>query len=273
MNVDNRELTQLSSPPEFNGLGSPVWSSDGKKIGFDAWRASAGESFLKAHVFVAKADGSEPQDLGDGAMPSFSRDGKQIAFSRYAPNQGVWTMTADGSEKKLLDRDGWGARWSPDGRYIAYTIFRDGANIVVYDVQKETRHRVLDAAQSQHYQQIFWSFCFSPDSKQVCFKAARRDGESAYEVAVANVDGKAENFKVLLKRTTGNKFSWHPDGKQILFSIREPMSRSEQLYVVPADKGEPESLRGQPFDRVNTGPDWSPDGKRIIFASRQIKKQ
>lgn len=273
MDADGKNLMQLPSPPEYDGQGSPVWSADGKKIGFDAWRASVGESFRDCHVFVSSVDGSNPRDLGNGAMPSFSRDGTQITFSRYSPNQGVWTMRSDGSEKKMLDANGWGARWSPDGRSIAYTVYNGGVNIEVYDVETETRKRILDAKQSGRYRQIYWSFCFSPDSKQVCFKALSNDADQPYEAAVANVDGNADGFRVIAQRSLGNKFSWHPDGKQIVFSLRDPMRKLDQLYLVPADKkAEPKAVNGQPFDRANTGPDWSPDGKRIVFSSREVKR-
>ncbi len=273
MNADGKELLQLPSPGAYDGQGSPVWSPDGKKIGFDAWRASIGENYRQAHVFTAKADGSNPQDLGDGAMPSFSRDGSRITFSRYRPNRGVWTMNADGSDKTLLDANGWAARWSSDGRHIAYTTYRDGVNIVIYDVREKQRRRILNATHSERYRIIYWSFCWSPDNKQVCFKALRRS-EDSYEVAIANVAGSDKGFQILIEGQTDNKFSWHPDGKKILLSKVDPTKKFRQLFSIQIDK--PDSLRvvdGQPLDRVNAGPDWSPDGKKIIFASREIVKK
>ena len=119
MNVDGTGLRQLVKGSDYDRQGSPEWSPDGKRRAFDGWRASAGENLKQGEMFLINSDGSDLQKLGDGAMPSFSSDGQRIAFSRHKPNQGVWTMNLDGTEKVLLDPKGWCARWSPDGRRIA----------------------------------------------------------------------------------------------------------------------------------------------------------
>ena len=60
-----------------------------------------------SHLLTCQADGQGLKDLGTGAMPSWSPDGKRITFSCYDP-RGVWTMNADGTSRELLDAEGWG---------------------------------------------------------------------------------------------------------------------------------------------------------------------
>ncbi|WP_165222804.1 PD40 domain-containing protein [Aquisphaera insulae] len=99
--------------------GSPCWSSDGKRIVFDAapldlWQLSRIESLeLVGGIPTIK-------DLGSGRFPCLSRAGDRIAFSlvprsdrKDAP--GVWTMRTDGSAGRWLGKQGR-PRWSPDGR-------------------------------------------------------------------------------------------------------------------------------------------------------------
>lgn len=262
----------LALNTDYDGQGSPQWSPDGKLIAFDAWRESSGETFGKAHVFVINADGKNLRNLGIGAMPSFSADGQRIAFSRYSPNRGVWTMNVDGSQKELLDAEGWCAKWSPDGNKIAFTVHRGRTNIVLYDVKAKTRSSVLTDEHSQMYSSIYWNYCWSPDSNRLCFRARRPDG--THDVAITDASSSGNGFQVRLQQVTGNEFSWHPNGKTILFAMPNPMRKLRQLYTInPDGKDQPRWLRSQPLDHINVCGSWSRDGKQIVFSSKPIVKK
>jgi TolB protein len=63
--------------------------------------------------------------VGHNIFPAWSPDGGTIIFcSRRdgAEKSSVYTMKADGSElKKLAENEGFFARFSPDGRRVAFT--------------------------------------------------------------------------------------------------------------------------------------------------------
>lgn len=62
---------------------------------------------------------------GFNALPSFSPDGKKIAFHGCSgPNCDIYVMNADGSGLRNLTEntvDSRWPRWTPDGKWIAYT--------------------------------------------------------------------------------------------------------------------------------------------------------
>jgi TolB protein len=107
---------------------APVWSPDGRRIAFESnWQ-----------VYVMNADGSGQRRLTRNAArnfaPAWSPDGQRIAFERrvgrqkYSPCSGcgrastfeVWVMNADGTEARMLARDGAQPSWSPDGAKLAF---------------------------------------------------------------------------------------------------------------------------------------------------------
>lgn len=130
---DGSNLTKIASG------GEPAWSPDGRRIAFDGHDG----------IEVANADGSDAHLIFTGAsasgpwVPSWSPEGQSLVFFKTPGQPGhftaeVWTINADGSDKKRLYRSGccvmvWAPPiWSPDGQKIAFSANSAGGTFVMH---------------------------------------------------------------------------------------------------------------------------------------------
>jgi Tol biopolymer transport system component len=169
----------------------PTWSADGQSLIY--------YSFVDGvrRAFVVSAQGGEPRMLQPGGRdeqhtPVWSPDMRHVLFHR--PEKGVdqvfeLTRTGDSTwspAKALTRRGGFGARWSPDGLYLAYVappnqvrLMGDGpdaeaASKLLYDAGTATKARPVA---------IRWA----PDGRAVYMKTFDADGEAA--IWALGVDG------------------------------------------------------------------------------------
>jgi tol-pal system beta propeller repeat protein TolB len=154
MNCDGSGATNLSNNDAYDG--DPAWSPDGKKIAFSSRRGGR----FNFPVYLMNADGSEQEELivdniGGWVLPDWSPDGKRLVLGGLQANDTVQLLLYEVSTKSstfVSDAVGINsfARWSPDGRYIAYAhipgyeydAFGVGADLMLYDLETKT-HRKL----------------------------------------------------------------------------------------------------------------------------------
>lgn len=261
MKPDGSGLRELLAPPgQFTDLGSPEWSRDGRQIALDVSTGSVSTS----HIFVVDVETKAAADLGPGCMPSFSRDGRQLAFSH--PGQGIMTMDADGKNRRVVDAAGWGAQWSPDGRHIAYG---KSGNIIVRNVATGEQKEILRGENGTRYSSVYWNLGWSHDSRSIAFKGHVREA-GRDEVAVVNVEP-PDRLQVLHSAPGGINadFTWSPDSRQVLFSLHSPAHQGPRLHVSPREgKALPALLPGQPADLKLLNCAWSREGLIAVTGER-----
>ncbi len=269
MNGDGSGRKRILTMWDNTITGSPDWSHDGKKIALDAWKSIYGEGVGDACMLVINVDGSGRKDLGPGYMPCWSLDDKQLAYSSHGPEQGICIMKADGSDRRCIDPEGWGAQWSPKRNEIAYTLYQGGrADLCIYDLGKRQRRALLD----RDYQQVSHQLTWSPDGDWLAFEGTRPDG--AVEIAAVSRAGEKQGFKIVVPASVTATFdsvgggpAWGGSGSQIVFTGQSKGSRISRMYVVNFKDGKPRLFPGLPDDwNIGTSV-WSPGGKKIAFCA------
>jgi Tol biopolymer transport system component len=125
--------TRLTFGPVANTY--PIWSPDGKWIAYASPRADSSAIYRKP------ADGSGAEEMlmsdpeGAGLVPSdWSRDGKTLIYSTglRTGNQIILALPLDGERKpRLVVEHGVDGTLSPNGRWLAYTLFSGQSEVYV----------------------------------------------------------------------------------------------------------------------------------------------
>ncbi|WDQ18877.1 DUF1583 domain-containing protein [Rhodopirellula sp. P2] len=258
--LDGTELQDLAEPTgPLTQVGSPDWSPDGTQIAYDQQAGST----LTARLMRIEKSGGAPVDLGFGSMPTFSPDGKRLAFS--AARQGVGIMNADGSNRRILDPRGWGIQWSPLPNLLAYSI---GGNLLVWDRNTSSSRPILQGPDATRYSYIYWNMCWSPDGKQIAIKGRRRDNSND-EVAVVTLSPPNRLQVLATPAKVGGDFGWSSDSRDLLFPMLDAESRRTRLHSIDVTApGLPMPWPNQPNDRQIAGVDLSHDGKWLAITAR-----
>lgn len=268
--ADGSNPKPLFDSTEFTSQGSPCWSRDGKLVCFDGCRK--GEIGSQSSILVVNADGTNLRVLTDGAMPSFSPQARRMAFSRYSLGRGIWIMSTDGPDVELIhiEEAGWGTDWSPDGTRVAFTQYQQGgANICVFNLVEGTRTFLFAAGESP-YRQIYWNFAWSPDSRHIAFKGARKDGKP--ELAVVSADGASQGLKTVVEEDALPALSYFPDGRLMYnLPVKERGNRMQLFTLDPRKDDAPQMLPKLAPEFAYQDACTSPDGEYVIYVRRTPK--
>ncbi len=226
------------------------------------------EKFV-AQIFIGYADGTEMRQLADlpeyqsQGSPSWSPDGKRIAFDAYKPQNGerfsdahLIVVDSDGTNPRDLGR-GLMPSLSPTGHRVVYSIHgQDGqGGIWIVDVDDPKKRVQIDGNG--------WGADWSPDGVHVAY--ARGDNLILYNVTEGTSEQIFEANSSPVAHIYWN-FSWSTDGRQIAFKAMTKENKSV-LAIVDAKSG------GHGFKVVYEGEcrecvDWTPDGKQLVTPMR-----
>ena len=157
---------------------------------------------------------------GDSVAPTWSSDGRRIAFSRYkGGNISIVAEAVDGSgiEETLLPAQTrtmisyiQPASWSPDGRFLVYGQIRSGKReIWVLPLEGERKPRALLANQFDN-----GPASFSPDGKYLAYVSNETGPNEVYVMPFGNGTGK---WQISTGGADVAMAVWGRDGKQLFY--------------------------------------------------------
>jgi hypothetical protein len=214
-------------------------------------------------IWTMNPDGSDITLVGSGGQPTWSPDGRKIAFQdtdcENPCNANVYVMNPDGSGRTRLTPELSGdgePTWSPDGKKIAFiSNLNGGADIWTMNADGTGRAKVTN--------DIFSEFnpAWSPDGKQIAFGST-----DSGRLSVINVDRTGRHLLTPASGGYTDGPTWSPDGTQIMYHHEVP--GDEVLEVVNPD--------GTGFAPVPNSsgaffPAWSPDRTKVTFGQNSVK--
>ena len=118
---DGRILERVSPSYEAGAGLSPDWSARGE-VAYETPTGDPAEA-RSGGISVIRPGSGAPRLLTSGAdrSPSWSPDGKTVAFVRVLPDgeTGIFRIGRDGRGERLLG-EGRSPVWSPDGKYVLF---------------------------------------------------------------------------------------------------------------------------------------------------------
>ena len=237
-------------------------SMAGSSFESGAYLLSMDHSARPGYIHVAKSDGSAITPIARGSWPTWSPDGRRIAFHRDAR---VYLIDADGRNETPLAEGGFAA-WSPDGTRIAFTG-AEGIRVMGVDgsgARTIVEHGFRDDVWAP------WDMgvgkpSWSPDGRRIAFEHFGDGDMATARLYMTYVDAPAPRS---LTSPVGAIFSesdpsWSPDGTKVAFwsygfGITTIDVYFGSLKVVYSDF---------PNVAYGTRPTWSADSGTLAFTA------
>ncbi len=217
-----------------------------------------------------------PQVTSGPGAAAWSPDGTELV---YAMQGSLWRQKLGSTEAiQLTDGPGYDSEpdWSPDGRQVLYTSYRnDALELWILDLADgSTRALVANGA-------VNLDAHWSPDGSRIAYVSTAFEGRFhvfVLKVAGGRADGEGvritEDVESPLPRYYYSQFdmylspAWSPDGREILLvSNRGEIWGSGDIWRMEARPGAPMRLVRREETNWKARPDWAPDGKRVVYSS------
>jgi len=264
-----RKLVDVVGPPAFGYfLPALSWSPDGRWLAF-AERMPEAEP---AHIVRLSLDSLEktrvtspPQNTLGDFFPTFSPDGRHLAFMRSSSatwgNLDIWVQPVEGGRPRQLTFGKYdnaaALAWSPAGDEIFFTNNIWGGGTI---------HRVsLEGGEPRRIPGIGQNAAFlTVSGSRIVYQQRHAQAPNIWRVA----GRKAPTTDRIPRSFIDSSWidytpAYSPDGRRIAFGSER--GGHPNIWLCNHDGSDPVQLTR--FESHTGTPRWSPDGRRIVFDS------
>lgn len=163
------------------GSGAPfyiTWSADGAKM---AWQRNS-EAITLYDAVADREIVTLDEPVGVMQAPVWSPVDERYLFTAANPESGSDIVVGEGDSVRVLHAGVVGLiglSWSPDGRYIAYSVLRSTGESALVVVDPETAE-VISATRTRFLLAHFWS----PDGRKIALVTPTTDSQQGASVSI-----------------------------------------------------------------------------------------
>ncbi len=221
---------------------------------------------------------------GDELDPSFSPDGRQVAFSwggKRNDNRDIYVLPVGGQNPLRLTQhpeEDLSPEWSPDGRSIAFIRRHSGqlASIMLIPALGGPERDLYEIHLGQHLSIIEQrKLAWSPDGKWLVFTNQQPSGDHALFLLSLETGAARPLFSDHPNGVEDLSPAFSPDGRRLAFARFDSPSSSKLLVrnLTPGMDAEGEPIRVPNAGSNPHSPVWGTDARHLLFIDGSGVKQ